>query len=267
MLRTRIKSPQSRLLSRQEFGPVDPAAASGRQNGKNALNALSSRLQSLLAWGISASPFWRFGRTRKGRPWWPIRRRTGCLSCRRETESRRRSFGSGITIDSLGLRRKLNGKYVDRAADEDDIALSAFASFYRAAEQGRFPQLSDSTDLWRLLIAITQRKISRRVRNDNRQKRRPLTKGASRLDPVELADVASNEPTPAFYVAAIDSFRDLIDRLGDPTLQSIALLKMEGYTNDEIGRQLACSVSTVERKLRRIRHEWANIADDWNCSG
>ncbi len=142
------------------------------------------------------------------------------------------------------------------------LHFSAFASFYRAAEQGRFPKLSDSSDLWRLLIVITQRKINRRLRNDNRQKRRPPREGAGKLDPVELADIASNEPTPAFYVAALDSFRDLIDRLGDTTLQTIALLKMEGYTNEEICQRLACSVSTVERKLRRIRHEWASIADD-----
>src|SRR5262249_49912506 len=44
-------------------------------------------------------------------------------------------------------RRKLAG-LPRRAADEEDVALSAFASFCRAAEKGRFPQVHDRHDLW-----------------------------------------------------------------------------------------------------------------------
>jgi hypothetical protein len=49
-------------------------------------------------------------------------------------------------------RHKLAG-LPRRAADEEDVALSAFASFCRAAAQGRFPDLHDRDDLWRLLVA------------------------------------------------------------------------------------------------------------------
>src|SRR5262249_40917471 len=49
-----------------------------------------------------------------------------------------------------GLRRSV--------ADEEDVALSAFASFCRGAERECFPQLSDRTDLWKLLLVITARK-------------------------------------------------------------------------------------------------------------
>ena len=35
-----------------------------------------------------------------------------------------------------------------RLADEEDVALSAFDSFCRGAEQGRFPRLDDRDDLW-----------------------------------------------------------------------------------------------------------------------
>jgi hypothetical protein len=34
-----------------------------------------------------------------------------------------------------------------RAADEEDVALSAFDNFCRAAEEGRFPDLADRDDL------------------------------------------------------------------------------------------------------------------------
>ena len=43
-------------------------------------------------------------------------------------------------------------------ADEEDVALSAFDSFFRSAEQGRFPRLSDRDDLWQILVLVTTRK-------------------------------------------------------------------------------------------------------------
>src|SRR5262245_52985050 len=42
--------------------------------------------------------------------------------------------------------------------DEEDAALSAFDSFCRGAERGRFPDLADRDDLWRLLVVLTVRK-------------------------------------------------------------------------------------------------------------
>src|SRR5262245_41964796 len=56
-------------------------------------------------------------------------------------------------------------------ADEEDVALSAFQSFCRAAEQGRFPKLNDRDDLWKLLVVITERKSLNLVRDQRRLKR------------------------------------------------------------------------------------------------
>jgi hypothetical protein len=54
-------------------------------------------------------------------------------------------------------RHKLRG-VPRRAADEEDVALSAFDNFCRAAEHGRFPDLADRDDLWQLLLVLTDRK-------------------------------------------------------------------------------------------------------------
>ena len=48
----------------------------------------------------------------------------------------------------------------------------------------------------------------------------------------------------------------LLKSLGDAQLQKIAVYKMEGRTVDEIAKEMGCARSTIERKLRRIRHEW-----------
>jgi DNA-binding CsgD family transcriptional regulator len=45
--------------------------------------------------------------------------------------------------------------------------------------------------------------------------------------------------------------------LGSETLRSIALWKMEGYTNEEIAAKLGCVRFTVDRKLRAIRAAWS----------
>src|SRR6516165_8429863 len=81
----------------------------------------------------------------------------------------------------VGLaRKKLQGR-PRRAADEEDVALSAFDSFFRGAEQGKFPRLQDRDDLWGLLVVITARKALHLVEHEGRQKRgggRVLTEGA-----------------------------------------------------------------------------------------
>ena len=48
-------------------------------------------------------------------------------------------------------RRKLQGASA-AMADEEDVAVSAFKSFCNAAREGRFPDLRDRDDLWRLLL-------------------------------------------------------------------------------------------------------------------
>src|SRR5207244_3139579 len=50
----------------------------------------------------------------------------------------------------VGLARKKLRATPRRAADEEDVALSAFDSFCRGAKLGRFPLLSDRGDLWHL---------------------------------------------------------------------------------------------------------------------
>src|SRR5262249_3553334 len=57
------------------------------------------------------------------------------------------------------------------AADEEDVALSAFDSLCRGAAAGRFPRLGNRDGLWRLLVTLTARKASDRRRLEGRRKR------------------------------------------------------------------------------------------------
>ena len=39
-------------------------------------------------------------------------------------------------------------------------------------------------------------------------------------------------------------------------VKEVALLKMEGLSNEEIAAELSCTTRTVERKLAQIRRKW-----------
>ena len=140
-----------------------------------------------------------------------------------------------------------------RAADEDDIAQSAFASFCRDAQRGRFPDIADRHDLWKLLIAITAQKSVDLARREQAAKR-----GGAR-PPGEVADLlqeVGREPTPEFAARVAEECERLLAGLGDDTLRQVAVWKMEGYTNEEIAGRLGCVPRTVERRLREIRQIW-----------
>ena len=48
----------------------------------------------------------------------------------------------------------------------------------------------------------------------------------------------------------------LLRSLADDTLRQVALMKMEGYTHEEIADRLGCSLRSVGRKLELIRRTW-----------
>jgi DNA-directed RNA polymerase specialized sigma24 family protein len=97
----------------------------------------------------------------------------------------------------VGLARTRLRGAARRAADEEDVALSAFDSFYRRAEQGQFPKLQDRHDLWQLLFVLTIRKAIDLANYEGRKSR-----GAGRvLAFVDLPEegverAIGPEPTP-----------------------------------------------------------------------
>ena len=71
-----------------------------------------------------------------------------------------------------------------------------------------------------------------------------------------MAQVVGDEPTPEFAAMMADEYRRLFGSLADESLRVVALLKLEGHSNEEIARSLDCGLRTVERKLEVIRKRW-----------
>ena len=148
-----------------------------------------------------------------------------------------------------------------RVADEEDVALSAFDSFCRAANEGRFPDLADRDGLWRLLVLMTARKAAHLRRDEGRQKRGggaqfTTDTPAGPDEESVLGQVLSREPTPEFAAQMSEECERLLRGLGDAELRSVALWRMEGYTVEEIAARLGCVARSVKRKLRLIRSIW-----------
>jgi DNA-directed RNA polymerase specialized sigma24 family protein len=167
------------------------------------------------------------------------------------------------------LARGKLGSRPRRIADEEDVALSAFDSFCKGVTAGRFPQLKDRDNLWRLLVTITARKAYQLNLKNQRKKRggnRVLDEAAfgrdNPYDPNVLAleQFIGYEPTPEFAVQAAEEYELLLARLPDDGLRQVAQWKMEGFANDEIATKLGCAPRTIERRLSLIRSLWDSEA-------
>ena len=71
----------------------------------------------------------------------------------------------------VGLACKKLGSAPRRAADEEDVVLSAFQSFCQRVGNNQFPDLRDRHNLWHLIVRITERKAYDQLRAQRRKKR------------------------------------------------------------------------------------------------
>jgi DNA-directed RNA polymerase specialized sigma24 family protein len=120
----------------------------------------------------------------------------------------------------------------------------------------------DRDDLWRLLVAITTRKVVNWVRHQTRQKRgggqvlgESALMGGDEIDE-GMALLLSREPTPEVAAQFAEDYERLLAKLEDPMLKSIALRRLEGHSTEEMAAEFGTSRRTIDRKLHLIRLIW-----------
>ena len=139
-----------------------------------------------------------------------------------------------------------------RESSGEDIALSALNIVMMGVQENRFPDLTDRTGLWPLLVTIAARKSITHLRRQLAAKRNVA---AEERIPDMLA-IIDTEPSPEFAITVADELERLVRKFNDPMFRQIAQKKLAGFTNDEIAAELNCSLRTVTRKLSLIRQEW-----------
>lgn len=177
-----------------------------------------------------------------------------------------RYFAKLVMLARARLQRQ---RHTRAEADEEDAALSAFNSFCAGVALGKFPQLADREDLWRILMTITVRKAHAQVQRQKRLKRggghvveEAALRGGKGLTPDDSAAapgldrIAGDEPTPELAAMMAEEYQRLLAVLEDEGLREVAVSRMEGYSCDEIALRLGCARRTVARRLDLIRKTW-----------
>jgi DNA-directed RNA polymerase specialized sigma24 family protein len=164
----------------------------------------------------------------------------------------------------VGAARKQLKNLPRRAADEEDVAVSAFDAFFRGVQEDRFKRLENRDDLWQILVMLAERKAVAVMRRELADKRgggknrgesvfeQMAPDGSMRIDLDQMGD-----PNPVMVQELTLEVRERLDQLDDDdVLRKIAIRKLEGYTNQEIADQLDSSLRAIERKLQLIRRKW-----------
>lgn len=148
-----------------------------------------------------------------------------------------------------------------RVSDEEDIALNVLYALSDGAAAGKFDELKNRDELWRLLVAMTSCRVVDQIRGQTAQKQGGgQVRGDSVMDHGDIAGgfdrFISTDPSPDFLASLEEETQGLFELLPDDTQRQIAKYRLEGYTNEEIGEKLGMSSRTVERKLVLIRMAW-----------
>jgi DNA-directed RNA polymerase specialized sigma24 family protein len=171
------------------------------------------------------------------------------------------------STELVALAKQRLGATPRGIGDEEDVALSAFGSICRGAAEGRFEKIGSRDELWWLLLSITKRKAVDHIRRESAQKRgghapdleSPGGPHKGALDnELSLDELISPSPTPDFLVALGEQYARLLGGLRDDRLRQIAVMRIEGYTDQEIAQRMSLSQRAIERKLQLIRSKWAS---------
>jgi RNA polymerase sigma-70 factor (ECF subfamily) len=154
----------------------------------------------------------------------------------------------------LRLARAKLPQRVRQRVDPEDIVQSVYRSFFKRLKQGQFA-FEESHDVWRLLAAMTYNKVCNARKFHERQRRdvrREQPLGESQL-PGEVADAAALEKPQAEDVQILyDSLQRLLQALPD-NYRTIAVLRLEGNSIEQIAQQVKRSRRTVLRVLAHLQ--------------
>lgn len=185
------------------------------------------------------------------------------LKCGKDVASQKiweRYFEKLVRVASRQL-----GSAPRRIADEEDVAVSVFQCLCDGAVAGRFSQLRDRDDLWKLLTAISSMKAVDQIRRQTAKKRGGTDlRGESIVaamtsQPGGFDQLLDGEPTPEFLAIMDEQQRELFRALPDASQREVARLRFEGFSNEEIAEQLGTSLRSVERKLKIVREIWTDF--------
>jgi hypothetical protein len=115
-----------------------------------------------------------------------------------------------------------------RRVPDDSVDSSLLRDFLEQLKNGEL-RFRGSDELWRLIASAALRRL-------------------------EAGDGVGN--STEFSAQMARASKTLLDELADADMESVALFKLNGNTNDEIARSKNCTRRTIQRMLKLIRDIW-----------
>jgi RNA polymerase sigma factor (sigma-70 family) len=148
-------------------------------------------------------------------------------------------------------RRRLSRNLAGRV-DPEDIVQSVFRTFFGRLKEGRF-HLEEKDDLCKLLVRITVHKTLRQVAFQKAAKRDPTQEtGQEDAGREHVFALLSREPGPEEEVAFLDQLEHFLAEMR-PEDRKILEMRLDGYNNEEIARELKISDRKIRRVMERVR--------------
>lgn len=146
--------------------------------------------------------------------------------------------------------------WLQRRLGPEDIVQSVFRSFFDGLRRDEF-HLQRSGDLWVLLIAMTRKKLQKRVEFHLAGKRSPRSEVALPPGGATACGLAARDDPVDELLAMRDELLFVLDSL-DPRGRRVLELRLQDFDHERIAGALDMSTRTVRRELDRIYHTLAD---------
>jgi RNA polymerase sigma-70 factor, ECF subfamily len=146
--------------------------------------------------------------------------------------------------------------WLQRRLGPEDIVQSVFRSFFDGLRRDEF-HLRRSGDLWVLLIAMTRKKLQKRVEFHLAGKRSPRSEVALPAQGETGCALPTREVAVDEMLAVRDELLFVLNSL-DPRGRRVLELRLQDFDQERIAGELGMSTRTVRRELDRIYHTLTN---------
>lgn len=153
----------------------------------------------------------------------------------------------------FGLVKSQMGSRLRSTTEPEDIVQSVFKSVFRGVQSGGYDAPPGDT-LWNLVAVIAVHKLRKTASRQTAQCRDVARS-------VPLNDVGGQLQESAPTMESIEaSVRETLDLLRDGE-REVVLLRVQGYSVEEISEKLGRSRRTIERNLQRSRQRLAAVLE------
>lgn len=165
----------------------------------------------------------------------------------------------------LSLVQSQLGRNFHKRLDPEDAVYSAYRTFFFHLRAGRF-QISDSGELWKLLVSITLNKLRRQLKHHQASKRSVHKDSGS----VFLGDVIARGPSPFEALVIAEELEKRLENLKD-WQQTVVRMRLQEFTWPEIALATGKSDRNIRRVISDLRKSWIEdarleVTDDLNFS-